>query len=333
MRHVEDDRVNALSPNTKKLIAVFVALGAILVPLVVTAGMVAAAIGAIAAIGAATLLPIVAIVAGLVALGAVLVVLWKKSAIFREMVLSSFAAMYVGVMKVVGELRKTLAVWGGWLKSFWKSNGANILATVQRVFGGIRTAISVVMSVVKNIIITALRVLRGDWSGAWESMKAAASKALEGVKLVLTRFLPWVFGVGKKIASGLAKGLASAFSAGAGFVADIGRGLSNYVIGLLNKAIPNSIPLPGKNLDIPDNPIPRLATGGIVTRPTLALVGEAGPEAVIPLSKASRSRAGLPELGTGKPSQIVMNFRGDPDVWSASRQAAFAVRTAGLVGR
>lgn len=32
-------------------------------------------------------------------------------------------------------------------------------------------------------------------------------------------------------------------------------------------------------------PIPKMATGGIVTRPTLALIGEKGPEAVIPLGK------------------------------------------------
>ena len=31
--------------------------------------------------------------------------------------------------------------------------------------------------------------------------------------------------------------------------------------------------------------IPRLADGGIVTGPTLALIGEAGPEAVIPLNR------------------------------------------------
>lgn len=34
---------------------------------------------------------------------------------------------------------------------------------------------------------------------------------------------------------------------------------------------------------IPD--IPKLANGGIVNKPTLSLIGEAGPEAVIPLSK------------------------------------------------
>ena len=47
----------------------------------------------------------------------------------------------------------------------------------------------------------------------------------------------------------------------------------------------------GWTVGLPDLPklptpkIPRLAAGGIVTDPTLALVGEAGPEAVIPLSK------------------------------------------------
>ncbi|MEO7891221.1 MAG: hypothetical protein ABIW19_14580 [Vicinamibacterales bacterium] len=39
-------------------------------------------------------------------------------------------------------------------------------------------------------------------------------------------------------------------------------------------------------------PFPALAHGGIVTRPTLALVGERGPEAVIPLSQYGRTSGG-----------------------------------------
>lgn len=31
--------------------------------------------------------------------------------------------------------------------------------------------------------------------------------------------------------------------------------------------------------------IPKLATGGIVTSPTIAMIGEAGPEAVVPLNR------------------------------------------------
>ena len=31
--------------------------------------------------------------------------------------------------------------------------------------------------------------------------------------------------------------------------------------------------------------VPKMATGGIVRRPTIAMIGEAGPEAVVPLNK------------------------------------------------
>jgi SLT domain-containing protein len=39
--------------------------------------------------------------------------------------------------------------------------------------------------------------------------------------------------------------------------------------------------------------IPMLANGGIVTSPTLALIGEAGPEAVIPLSQMGNMGGGM----------------------------------------
>ena len=38
--------------------------------------------------------------------------------------------------------------------------------------------------------------------------------------------------------------------------------------------------------------IPKMASGGIVNSPTLAMIGEAGPEAVIPLSKMGRMGGG-----------------------------------------
>ena len=36
---------------------------------------------------------------------------------------------------------------------------------------------------------------------------------------------------------------------------------------------------------IPNIDVPRMANGGVVSRPTLAMIGEAGPEAVVPLSR------------------------------------------------
>jgi hypothetical protein len=68
----------------------------------------------------------------------------------------------------------------------------------------------------------------------------------------------------------------------------------NLIIGALNTinvSIPDWVPGIGGNgfgINLPsvsEVNIPRLASGGIVTRPTMALIGESGPEAVVPLGR------------------------------------------------
>lgn len=59
------------------------------------------------------------------------------------------------------------------------------------------------------------------------------------------------------------------------------RWLWNSTVGGFNFTVPSWIPgLGGKTFGIP-----RMAAGGIVTRPTVAMIGEAGAEAVIPLDR------------------------------------------------
>ena len=53
----------------------------------------------------------------------------------------------------------------------------------------------------------------------------------------------------------------------------------------------------GLTIGTPDIPLlPALAEGGIVTRPTLALVGEAGPEAIVPLRRRGAQDSDLHEI-------------------------------------
>lgn len=62
--------------------------------------------------------------------------------------------------------------------------------------------------------------------------------------------------------------------------------LWNNTIGKLSFTFPSWVPgLGGKGFSVPK--IPMLAEGGIVTQPTLAMIGERGPEAVIPLNRAN----------------------------------------------
>ena len=96
-----------------------------------------------------------------------------------------------------------------------------------------------------------------------------------------------------------------------GFVADVitapfkaafraVAGLWNNTVGALSFSVPSWVPLiGGKGFDVPD--IPMLAEGGIVTSPTLAMIGEGrGPEAVIPLSK-------MGSMGFGGGGNITIN--------------------------
>ena len=59
----------------------------------------------------------------------------------------------------------------------------------------------------------------------------------------------------------------------------------NNTFGQISFDIPNIPGLPGRGTKIQFPKIPALADGGIVTGPTLALIGEAGAEAVIPLDR------------------------------------------------
>jgi hypothetical protein len=109
---------------------------------------------------------------------------------------------------------------------------------------------------------------------------------------------------------------------------NIGKDFANAIIGFinveviqkLNSLLDFQIGLPfGKKFDVnpPDLPdIPELAQGGIVTGPTLAMIGEGnGPEAVIPLSKLGQFGFGggganiTVNVNGGDPNQIVAALR------------------------
>jgi hypothetical protein len=124
----------------------------------------------------------------------------------------------------------------------------------------------------KNLVDTIGNALKTGFLAALDAIKGA----INGVA--------WVF---KKLFNGIAT-------------------LWNNTIGKLSFKVPSWVPvIGGKGFDVPD--IPMLAAGGIVTGPTLAMIGEAGPEAVVPLS-----RAGEFGMGGGGVNITIQTGVGDP---------------------
>jgi phage-related protein len=125
--------------------------------------------------------------------------------------------------------------------------------------------------------------------------------AIKGIGLAINAtidtvgFLIDIFEKLGAVAKIIASTIVSIFS---GIVSTI-KTVINSIIDMANTAIGalDSIKLhvPGTSIDIGVNipKIPKLANGGIVSSATIAMIGEAGPEAVVPLSKMGSMGGGL----------------------------------------
>jgi hypothetical protein len=107
--------------------------------------------------------------------------------------------------------------------------------------------------------------------------------------------IDWFLSIPKTIKNGFVKGFKSVF---------------NAVMGIYNKFarkmkfdIPNWVPVVGgKTFKLPT--VPMLAKGGVVNSPTLAMIGEDGPEAVVPLSRKNNPQG----IGLGGGGGVTVNI-------------------------
>jgi hypothetical protein len=119
------------------------------------------------------------------------------------------------------------------------------------------------------------------------SVFTTVKDAVSGGFSFLRGYLDFVLGVYKGIFNGIAT-------------------LWNNTIGKLSFKVPSWVPgFGGKGFDVPN--IPMLADGGIVNSPTLAMIGERGPEAVVPLDRFRGAGSGdiTIHVNGGDPNAVV----------------------------
>jgi len=197
------------------------------------------------------------------------------------------------------------------------SNLLPVLSTIHiPALGGALTTLAMnpVVLIVGGIVLAAFAL--------WELEKrfGLVSKAVDFISGRLDYFASWLRGAFQGTlgsAADTVRWFADALNLvwdGLGWAADLAwggmvdtiRGHLNFLIGLVNTFIglwnrikfdvPSvDLPLVGRvggfSVGVPTIPeIPLLAEGGIVTEPTLAMIGEAGPEAVIPFDRLGQGR-------------------------------------------
>ncbi|MEB3752479.1 hypothetical protein EP10_003394 [Geobacillus icigianus] len=165
-------------------------------------------------------------------------------------------------------------------------------------WNAIKSAVSSVFNAIQNVISTVWNAIRSVTSSVWNGIKSAISSVINGIRSGISS----AFNSIRSIISSVWNGVKSATSSAWNSVVSSVRGAVNKVIDFINSMInsinsvripipkiPDWVPVIGGRgggsigFNIPN--IPRLATGGVVDEPTLAIVGDAGagnPEIVAP---------------------------------------------------
>ena len=176
--------------------------------------------------------------------------------------------------------------------ALWIATGVAVIIAI--------VAALVALQVKFNILGKAVDGVKWYFTTLWDTAKAV----FNGIKDTVMTVFSAIYNSIKTTMGFIANVITAPFKAAFSAVAS----LWNNTIGKLSFTVPSWVPgIGGKGFDVPD--IPMLAEGGIVTSAQLAMIGERGPEAVIPLSKL-----GSMGFGGGAGANITVNVNGgDPN--------------------
>ena len=159
----------------------------------------------------------------------------------------------------VNNIREFFRNLGEWMEGTFGFKWKNVFETVKNAVKAFRDCVGPIINSLEVIFLGLTNFISGVFSGNWRRA--------------------W-FGV-RQIFESIVSGLSHIFKAPLNFMID---GINKFLSGIGKIKIPDWVPgVGGKGFSIPK--IPRLAKGGIVSASTIANIGEAGTEAVIPLQR------------------------------------------------
>lgn len=211
--------------------------------------------------------------------------LWSKhiKPFVRE-VLDCIGTLIEGILKVYN---KTLAPLIKWIVEKFGPPIAKVINTIidklSVVWSGVVDTVKGIVKTLKGIIKFVTSVFTGDWKGAWNGIKTIFKGVWDSLVAIVKVPINLIISMINGLTGVISKAI-------------------NYIIDGINKIsikIPDWSWLPDKiqgkslgfnigHMTVPE--IPKLATGGLATAPTLAMVGDnknarSDPEVISPLSK------------------------------------------------
>lgn len=175
-----------------------------------------------------------------------------------------FIGLWEGIKNTV------ITVWNA-IKAFFVNYFNTVKLIFETIWNGISTFVSNIFNGIKNTISNVLNAISTTWSNIWNGIKTVVSNVWNGI-----------WGTIKNVINSILGGIES-------FVNGTIRGINKLLRGISNvaNAVGSLIGLNPINLQLSTISLPRLAKGGVIESPTVAMMGEyigarSNPEIVTP---------------------------------------------------
>lgn len=323
---------------SKAIFTVVAALGALLL-VVGTAltvfGFLAGSVAAIATafgVAAGVVLTTVGIIVGVIVAAAVIVALiiayhtqiaaaittaWNAIVSFLQGVWngikSFFSSIWQGILDVFNSIAAAIGTaikyfadfWVGLIITAlnllfpqWQTFFTNLYNILKKIWDEISSYTSQIFGDISTIINTALTAISSVWNDTWQTISGFFSSIWDGIKNTINSAIQYI----DNLIDALVSKVNSVVSTVMGPINSIGSALASA-----GKAVGGAV---SSIVSTGANALTKLATGGIVNSPTIALVGEDGPEAVIPLSMMGKGSVTPLGSGVGSGGGVVINING-----------------------
>lgn len=181
------------------------------------------------------------------------------------------------------------AAWNSLMTQFGEGWN-NLFAGISSAFSGFATYLGEGWKAVSTVVINALQGFKNWLFMSWTEVPVQIRKPLED-------FITWLTNIWNGISAKISGPLNTAKT----WLSDVWGGVTdailaplrnawNWIQNKMNRGSVDSRPWVTSSSEADSHPW--MAEGGIVNRPTIAMIGERGPEAVIPLSKMNKFGGG-----------------------------------------
>lgn len=230
-------------------------------------------------------------------ISAVVVALWNEAPKILGAASDLFMNLVTGLLSVFGDLNSALGEAVTNVLKFFIEPVANLFTGLwddivdtfkgigswfSGIFSEAWTAITEVFNfdTVTEFFVGVWDTITEAWDGLATSLGGIFKTAWNNIKHAFSTAESWF----KKLGTTISDAISGAIKAGINALFDLMEKVLNGAIDLINGIIKGINKIPGVDIKkIEHVDLPELARGGIVDDPTVALIGEAGKEAIVPL--------------------------------------------------